>query len=136
MAGFHSKGAADLTEAIEVTVTLHPQSPIDAQEIIQNATLPKTQKITREEAERRFSASAACIDRVKKFAQEHNLKVECADPVKRTVVLSGTVSAFNDAFGVSLERFEKGAGVVSRAHWAGSHTGRIERRRGECSGSG
>jgi len=33
---------------------------------------------------------------VKKFAREHNLKVESANPVQRTVVLSGTVSAFND----------------------------------------
>ena len=108
MTGFRSTGAANPNEAIEVTVTLHAQSPIDAQEIIQNATLPMTQKITREQAESRFSASAACIDRVKKFAREHNLKVESANPVQRTVVLSGTVSAFNDAFGVSLERFEKG----------------------------
>ncbi len=108
VAGFRSTGAANPKEAMEVTVTLHPQAPIDAQEIVQNATLPKTQKITREQAESRFSASAACIDRVKKFASEHNLKVESADPVKRTVVLSGTVSAFNNAFGISLEHFEKG----------------------------
>ena len=107
VAGFRSTGAANPNESIEVTITLHPQSPIDEREIIHNITQPKT-KITREQAESRFSASAASIDRVKKFATEHNLKVESVDPLKRTIVLSGTVSAFNNAFGVSLERFEKG----------------------------
>lgn len=109
VSGFRSTGAANPNESIEVTVTLHPQSPIDAQEIAQNAAEPKTNRRTREQAESRFSASTASIERVKKFAQENQLKVESADPAKRTVVLSGTVSAFNAAFDVSLERFEKGA---------------------------
>lgn len=108
VAGFRATGAANPNDTIEVTITLHPQSPIDPQEITEHA-LGQTKKgmSAREQAQSRFSASQASIDRVKKFAVEHNLTVKSADATKRTVVLSGTVSAFNDAFGVSLQRFEK-----------------------------
>ncbi|HLH08729.1 MAG TPA: S53 family peptidase [Terriglobales bacterium] len=107
--GFRSTGAADPNELIEITVTLRPHSPIDSQEIIQNSlSQPKGKRQTREQAEQKFSASPASMQRVQSFARENNLKVESADPLKRTVILSGTVSAFASAFNVSLERFERG----------------------------
>ncbi len=50
-----------------------------------------------------------------RFAAAHGLAVVEAQAARRTVVLSGTVAAFDDAFGVALQRFE---------HPAGSYRGR------------
>ena len=71
--------------------------------------------LEREEFARRFGASPEDIARVKGFANAHGLAVVQADAARRTVVLSGTVAQFNEAFGVDLQRFE---------HDGGSYRGR------------
>jgi kumamolisin len=66
--------------------------------------------------ERQFGASAGDIAAVKRFAAAHGLAVVQEHAARRTVVLSGTVARFNDAFGVDLQRFE---------HPGGSYRGRV-----------
>jgi kumamolisin len=50
-------------------------------------------------------APAAAVDAVRQFATDRSLTVERVDEAARTVTLSGTVAAMNDAFGVSLGRY-------------------------------
>lgn len=59
---------------------------------------------------------------VRAFADEHALSVEAVDEAARTVTLSGTTTAMNAAFGVSLGRFAASGGVESYR----GRTGEIE----------
>jgi kumamolisin len=69
----------------------------------------------REEFARRFGAEANHFEAVRQFANRHGLAVVQEDLARRTVILSGTVAQFNEAFGVDLERYD---------HPGGSYRGR------------
>ncbi|MGH6679384.1 MAG: protease pro-enzyme activation domain-containing protein, partial [Bradyrhizobium sp.] len=71
--------------------------------------------IKREDFARQFGADPKDIEAVKRFANSHGLAVVQEDAARRTVILSGAVAQFNDAFGVDLEQFE---------HDGGSYRGR------------
>src|ERR1022692_2458331 len=45
-----------------------------------------------------------------RFASEHNLTVKEKSPARRTVILSGTVAAMDQAFGVQLKQYEHPSG--------------------------
>lgn len=71
---------------------------------------------------RRGDATAARSDdiaAVERFAAENKLKVVESNAARRTVVLSGTVAALSNAFGVELRRFEYEGGSYC------GHTGEI-----------
>jgi kumamolisin len=108
VAGFRAVGAANPNQQIEVTVTLHPKTPIDASLTERmGATTPQARNMrSRSEIEQQFAATPESIAKVENFAREHNLKVVSKDPTSRAVVLSGSVSDFSNAFDVSLQRFE------------------------------
>jgi kumamolisin len=62
--------------------------------------------LSRKEFERLHGADPDSIARVESFAREHKLTVKEKSPARRTVILSGTVTAMNQAFGVELKQYE------------------------------
>ena len=107
-------GPADPNQQIEVSVLLRRGSkPGDFPAADQMASsLPRDRKyLTREEFAKQYGASPADIEKVRAFATQYNLKVASEDRASRTVKLTGTVQAFNDAFGASLRRYEHASGT-------------------------
>ncbi len=58
-----------------------------------------------------YGADPADLTKVADFARAHDLAVVCADPGRRTVILSGTVAQHEAAFGVELQDFEFDGGA-------------------------
>jgi kumamolisin len=102
--GAKAVGKADPTERLEVSVLLRRHDGAALTEQVRQLARRerKTPRLSRDEFERRFGATAADIAAVKKFAHAHGLTVVQEHPGRRTVVMSGTVLQFNDAFGVDL----------------------------------
>jgi kumamolisin len=115
--GARSIGKADPAERLEVTMLLRRQAKEALQERIKELTgsIHSSAHIKREDFARQYGAGPKDLATVKSFAQEHGLAVVQEDAARRTVVLSGTVAQFNNAFGVELEQFE---------HPGGSYRGR------------
>jgi kumamolisin len=110
-------GKADPTERLEVTVLLSRRGAAELNSAVKELAQTERRQahLEREEFARRFGAEASHVDAVKEFANQHGLAVVQEDLARRTVVLSGTVAQFNEAFGVDLEQFE---------HPSGSYRGR------------
>src|ERR1700730_4670753 len=100
--GARSIGKADPAERLEVTMLLRRQAKEALQERIKELTGSKQSSahIKREDLARQHGAGPKDLATVKSFAQEHGLAVVQEDAARRTVVLSGTVAQFNNAFGV------------------------------------
>ena len=115
--GARSIGRADPAERLEATLVLRHRQHDELQERMRKiAAGDKSERhLTHEEYDRQFGADATDIETVKQFAGRHGLAVVDAHSGRRTVVLSGTVAQFNNAFGVELEQFE---------HPGGSYRGR------------
>ncbi len=111
--GGQDVGPADPNQQIEVSVLLRRGSkpgefPSAAET---GAQLPRQRKyLSREEFARMHGASVADVEKIREFAARYKLKVVSEDRASRTVKLSGTVQSFNDAFGVSLRRYQHSAG--------------------------
>ena len=67
--------------------------------------------LTRAQYAASHGADAHDIASVAAFATAHGLSVVEADEARRSVVLSGTTQAMNDAFGVQLQQYEHAAGT-------------------------
>ncbi len=115
--GARSIGAADPAERLEVSVLVRRRAGAALEAKVDRLGAgDKTEvHLGRDEFARQFGADPGDLAAIKTFATKHGLVVVQEDAARRTVVLSGTVAQFNDAFGVSLERFE---------HDAGSYRGR------------
>jgi len=111
--GARSVGPADPAEHLEVSVVLrHSTADILREKLRKLAGGDRSGgHFAREEFARRFGARREDIDAVRAFAAAHGLAVVAANAARRTVVLSGTVAACNDTFGVELQRFEHPAGA-------------------------
>jgi len=117
MPGARSVGKADPTERLEVSVILRHRAGDALREKVRKLTSRDRSEgyVKREDFAKQFGAEQQDIDAVKKFAAAHGLATVAADAARRTVVLSGTVATFNEAFGVDLQQFE---------HPGGSYRGR------------
>ena len=84
-------------EEISVSVLVRRKEPIDIAKIGQ-------ERLSREELADRHGADAADADMVRAFAVECGLKVDeaASSMARRTIVLTGTVSAMEEAFKVKL----------------------------------
>jgi kumamolisin len=112
-----SVGKADLAERLEVSVLLRRQNDASLKNHVRQLSVRhKASHLSREEFERQFGADSKDIAVVRKFASAHGLSVVQEHAGRRTVVLSGTVSQFDAAFGVDLQRFE---------YPGGSYRGRV-----------
>ena len=110
--GAREIGPANADERIEVTLRLRSRSgkkPAISQDFRQ---LPdKRQILSRETLEAQHGADPAAMAKVEEFARDHGLTVVEADLGRRTVILSGTVAAMNQAFGVELKQYEYAQGT-------------------------
>jgi kumamolisin len=112
--GAHDVGPADPNQQIEVTVFLRRGSkpgefPPDAQ--LGAGPVRDRKYLSREEFARLHGASSEDLEKIRAFAGQHGLKVVAEGRARRTVKLSGTVQAFNRAFGVTLRRYEHTSGT-------------------------
>jgi kumamolisin len=108
MRGARAVGEADPSQRLEVSVLLRfRDSDVLGGRV---ARLTKGERpdrhLSREEFAQQHGADPADIAKVRQFAGAHDLTVVEEDPASRTVVLSGTVAQFNDAFEVDLQTFE------------------------------
>ena len=71
---------------------------------------PGYKRMKREEFENEHGADPADVEKLKEFAGQYGLKVMSADLARRTMVLSGTVSAFQKAFNVQLKEYSYARG--------------------------
>ena len=104
--GAKSVGKSDPAERLEVTVLVRRSAADDLQKKVKDLVAGGRSHISREEFAKRYGAAAADMTAVKKFAEKHGLAVVEEDASRRTVVLSGKVAQFNQAFGVDLQQFE------------------------------
>jgi kumamolisin len=102
-------GPAKGTETITVTIVLRrrPDGPPvpDYSYYLVTPPLERRRSSTAEFA-RKYGADEADIDKVADFARTHGLAVVETHAARRTVVVSGTVAQFNEAFGVELKYYE------------------------------
>jgi kumamolisin len=97
---------------VDVTIRLRSRAgkkpPVNPQEF----TKPIEERaiFTRGEFEKLHGADPDGVARVETFARENKLKVKEKSVGRRTVILSGTVAAMNQAFGVELKEYEHPGG--------------------------
>lgn len=104
-------GPANPNEQINVTIFLRSRSgtsPITNEEM--DRPLAERNFLSREEFERQHGAHPDSIAKVEAFAREFGLTVKEKSAARRTVVLSGTVAAMNQAFGVELKEYRHATG--------------------------
>jgi kumamolisin len=113
LANARAIGPADQTERLEVSVIVRPQ----AADVL-NARISRlvqadqsADPLSREDFAAAHGASTTDLAAVKAFAQLHGLSVVQEHAARRTVVLSGTVAQFNQAFSVELKRYEYPGGT-------------------------
>jgi kumamolisin len=106
--GARDLGDANPLERLEVTIVLRQPAADELKARL--AALASGDRssgfLSREAYARQFGADPADMAAVTAFAQAHGLAVVITHPERRTMVLAGTVAQFNQAFGVSLRRFE------------------------------
>ena len=61
--------------------------------------------LTREDFASKLGARAGDISAISAFASKNGLQIVRTEPARRTVILGGTVKAFNKAFGTELSRY-------------------------------
>jgi kumamolisin len=101
-------GQCDPAEKIEAVVMLRRQDEQQFEQLVRRIAsgAPGATPISRDELEKRFGASPADVAKLNAFAAQHGLDVVREDAAARTVVLSGTVAQFQDAFDVELQHYE------------------------------
>jgi len=113
--GATRRGATRGDEEFEITVRVRRRQAIPAS-AIQATVLPRSRKyLTRSALASSHGADPADIATVEQFARAHGLTVTGSDIARRSVMLSGTASAFNKAFAITLEDWTHGAGSY-RSH--------------------
>ncbi len=106
-------GPADLHERLEVSVIVRPQAGDLLEERVSRLTRADRSgsPLSREDFAAAHGASTTDLAAVKAFAHLHGLSVVQEHAARRTVVLSGTVARFSQAFGVELRRYEYPGGT-------------------------
>lgn len=112
MQGAQEIGPANPNEMVDVTIRLRSRTGkkpiVNADEF--KKSIAKRTILSRKEFEQQHGADPASIARVESFAHQHKLTVKETSPARRTVILSGTVTAMNDAFGVELKEYDHPTG--------------------------
>jgi len=112
LAGAREIGPANPNEKVDVTIRLRSRAGKKPMVSANEFTKPIQERTTlsRKEFEQQHGADPNSIARVEAFAHEHKLTVKEKSPGRRTVILSGTVTAMNEAFGVTLKEYEHPSG--------------------------
>jgi kumamolisin len=110
--GAREVGPAGPNEIVDVTIRLRSRSGrkpfVDAGEF--SKPIENRKIFSRQEFEKQHGADPASIAMVESFAREYGLTVKETSAARRTVILSGTVAAMNNAFGVELKQYEHPGG--------------------------
>ena len=85
---------------IDVTVRVRPRAELPA--IPQRGEM---QQMTHQQWEAKYGANPTDIKKVEEYATACGLKVETTNIAQRRILLSGSVSAFNNAFNVELKDY-------------------------------
>jgi len=112
MDGAREIGPANPNETVDVTIRLRSRAgkkPIVSADAY-TKPIEKRTILSRKEFEQRHGADPDSIARVETFARQHKLTVKEKSPARRTVILSGTVTAMNEAFGVELKEYDHPTG--------------------------
>jgi kumamolisin len=112
LTGAREIGPANPNETLDVTIRVRRRSGkkpvVSADELTK--PIEKRTFLSRKEFEQRHGADTDDIARIESFAREHGLTVKEKSAARRTVILSGTVSAMNEAFGVELKQYQYASG--------------------------
>ena len=114
--------AADDTAKLSATIVLRrrPDGPSIPDTAHYAATAPSQRsRLSHDDFAKRYGADDADIAKVEAFAQSYGLTVVDVNAARRTVVVTGTVAQFNEAFGVSLNYYEH---KVARGRLQEEHT--------------
>lgn len=105
-------------QTVEISIRLRSKSENSREELDTMMGQPAFKQMSRSQFENAHGADAADLDKIRKFAQENELKVQetGTELARRTVVLSGTVSNLQKAFHVELKEF---------SHPRGNFRGRV-----------
>ncbi len=110
--GAQEIGPANPNETVDVTIRLRSRTgkkPIVSADAytkpIENRTI-----LSRKEFEQRHGADPDGMARIESFASQHNLTVKEKSWARRTIILSGTVTAVSEAFGVELKEYDHPSG--------------------------
>jgi kumamolisin len=112
LAGAREIGPANPNEMVEVTIRLRSRTGTKPVINVEEFTKPIEERthLSRKEFEERHGADPESIAHIESFAREHKLTVKEKSAARRTVILSGTVAAVNEAFGVQLKQYEHASG--------------------------
>jgi len=110
--GAREIGPANPAETVDVTIRLRSRA---GKEPIVNADefkkpIEERATLSRKDFEQQHGADADSMARVESFARQHKLTVKEESSARRTIILSGTVAAVNEAFGVELKEYEHPSG--------------------------
>lgn len=112
MQGAQEIGPANPNETVDVTIRLRSRAGkkpiVNSEEFTK--PIEKRTILSRKEFEQRHGADPESIARIESFAREHKLTVKEKSPARRTVILSGTVAAMSQAFGVTLKEYQHPGG--------------------------
>jgi len=91
-------------QTVAVSIRLRPRSKTAHEDLPSALAEPTFEQMSRQQFERTHGADPADLDKIRKFALESDLSIyeTGSELARRTVVLSGTVSALEKAFGVEL----------------------------------
>ncbi len=110
--GVRVLGAADPDERLEVSLILRAAERQSLEErVARLARGERLAPLSREEFAQLHGAGAPDLDAVREFARSQGLTVVQESAPRRTVVLAGTVSRMNTAFGIELLRCEHALGT-------------------------
>lgn len=112
LAGAKEIGPANPNETVDVTIRLRSRAGKKPSVNPEEFTKPieKRTILSRKEFEKSHGADPDSIARIESFAHDHKLKVKEKSAARRTVILSGTVTAMNAAFGVELKEYQHATG--------------------------
>ncbi len=94
-------------QTIEVSVRLRSKAESKREELKSSLAKPGFKPMSRTQYENTHGADPADLDKIRKFAQEFDLKVHetGTELARRTVLLSGTVANLQKAFNVELKEY-------------------------------
>jgi kumamolisin len=102
---------ADPNERLEVTVMVRRRKPLPSPATMGNQLPRQREYLTPEKLDSEYGADPADLKKVEAFAQQHGLQVVESSEGRRSVILSGTVAAFEKAFGVQLHIYQHAHGT-------------------------
>jgi len=115
------KGAVEPDERMQVTIRVRSRPSSNGLPSAEELGVPLRHReyLAREEFEDTHGSDPKDLDKIRDFAHAEGLEVVERNAARRTVVLSGTVAALSNAFGVEMARYQGPSGIFR------GHTGQV-----------